>query len=120
MFSCSSIGTIKSILGILSIIFSSTLSTSSLNSITQIVSPTLTTSFTSKHFSISFPLTSLGTSESTLSVAISTTKSSTLISSPTSFNQLTIVASSTLSPILGNCRLYFVFVDIMQKYQLYV
>ena len=56
------------------------------------------------------PSTSVGTSESTLSVAISTTKSSADTSSPTFLSQLTIVASSTLSPILGNVKLNFAIV----------
>ena len=58
-------------------------------------------SFSNK-ISTSIPSTSLGTSESTLSVAISTIASSNSTVSPTSFNQDVIVASATLSPILGN------------------
>ena len=84
----------------------------------QIVSPTFTTSFTLKHNSIILPSTSLGTSESTLSVAISTIKSSIFTSSPTFLSQLTIVASSTLSPILGNVSSYLLVLDISQKYQI--
>ena len=71
-------------------------------SIMAIVSPTVTTSSFSKNISIKVPATSLGTSESTLSVAISTTASSNSIRSPTSFNQAVMVASATLSPIFGN------------------
>ena len=71
-------------------------------SITAIVSPTLTTSSFSNKISIKVPATSLGTSESTLSVAISTTASSNSIESPMSFNQAVMVASATLSPIFGN------------------
>ena len=76
-------------------------------SISAITSPTLTTSFTSKFFLISFPLNSDGTSESTLSVAISTIDSSISTESPTSFNHLVIVASAILSPIFGSFNRYF-------------
>ena len=70
-------------------------------SIIAIGSPTFTTSLTSHNFLIKIPENSLGTSESTLSVAISTIRSSSLILSPSFFNQPVIVASSTLSPIRG-------------------
>ena len=80
------------------------LSVSSISSVSiiAIVCPTSTTSSTSKHFSIKTPFFSDGTSESTLSVAISTTASSNCISSPISFSQEVIVASASLSPIFGN------------------
>ena len=76
-------------------------------SISAITSPTFTISFTSKFFLISFPLNSDGTSESTLSVAISTKDSSISTKSPTSFNHLVIVASAILSPIFGSFNRYF-------------
>ena len=76
-------------------------------SISAITSPTLTISFTSKFFLTSLPLNSDGTSESTLSVAISTIDSSISTLSPTSFNQLVIVASAMLSPIFGSFKRYF-------------
>ena len=71
-------------------------------SIIAIVSPTLTTASTSNNISTKVPSTSLGTSESTLSVAISTIASSSSMLSPIFFNQDVIVASATLSPILGS------------------
>ena len=46
-----------------------------------------------------------GTSESTLSVAISTIGSSSSIESPTDLSQEVIVASATLSPIFGSSTL---------------
>ena len=52
-------------------------------------------------FSVRIPFAIDGISESTLSVAISTTVSSSSIESPISFTHLIIVASATLSPILG-------------------
>ena len=55
-------------------------------SIIAIVSPTLIISFISKHFSIKIPFFSEGTSESTLSVAISTIASSKSIVSPISLS----------------------------------
>src|SRR5690606_18999032 len=69
---------------------------------TATTSPTLITSSTAKRFSNNTPSTSLGTSESTLSVAISKMGSSRSMESPTSFNQAVKVASATLSPICGN------------------
>src|SRR5690606_4495559 len=70
--------------------------------ITATTSPTLITSSTANRFSNNTPSTSLGTSESTLSVAISKMGSSSSMESPTSFNQAVKVASATLSPICGN------------------
>ena len=81
---------------------SASLTASTAVSIMAIVAPTATTSSFSNKTSTKVPSTSDGTSESTLSVAISTIASSNSIVSPTSFNQDVIVASATLSPILGN------------------
>jgi hypothetical protein len=50
---------------------------------------------------INLPSNGEGISESTLSVAISRTVSSILIESPSFLVHLIIVASATLSPILG-------------------
>ena len=52
------------------------------------------------------PSASEVTSVSTLSVAISNMGSSIDTESPTFFNHLVIVASATLSPILGNFKKY--------------
>ena len=71
-----------------------------------IASPILaTSSLCFKIFTI-FPETGVGTSESTLSVAISTTESSSFTVSPSLYNQLIIVASITPSPMLGRINLY--------------
>jgi urea transport system substrate-binding protein len=67
-----------------------------------ITDPMGTTSFTFQRISSITPAVVLGTSLSTLSVAISKTASSTSILSPTFLSQLVMVASATLSPILGN------------------
>ena len=64
-------------------------------------SPTCTTSSASNNISTNFPSCVDGTSESTLSVAISTIVSSISTMSPTFFDHEIIVASETLSPILG-------------------
>ena len=61
-------------------------------------------------FRISPPVTSLGTSLSTLSVAISSTASSSSMVSPTSLSQLVNVASATLSPIFGNFNSNFAII----------
>ena len=61
--------------------------------------PTFTTDFTGVKISLITPDTSLGISESTLSVATSTKISSTLMVSPTFLSQEETIASSTLSPI---------------------
>ena len=71
-------------------------------SISAITSPTCTTSFSLNNTFISLPATGEGTSESTLSVAISKIISSALMLSPTFFTHLIRVASATLSPILGS------------------
>jgi hypothetical protein len=69
--------------------------------IIAITSPTLTTCPSeNKHFD-NIPEAGDGTSVSTLSVAISRMDSSASIRSPSFFNHLRIVASATLSPILG-------------------
>ena len=81
-------------------------------SMTAKVWPTSTTASVSNFFSSKTPLTSLGTSLSTLSVEISTTDSSTSTRSPTSFNQVFIVASATLSPILGSLSSNFAIIAI--------
>ena len=75
------------------------------------VCPTCTISSFANNCSTKTPETSLGTSLSTLSVAISSTTSSASILSPTCFNQLVMVASATLSPIFGsfNSNLAIVF-----------
>src|SRR5690606_18457813 len=57
--------------------------------------------FSLNNCSINLPATGVGTSESTLSVAISNTGSSASIVSPTSLTHRITVASATLSPILG-------------------
>ena len=74
------------------------------------VSPTSTTSSTLNFFSIKMPLTSLGTSLSTLSVEISITDSSTSTLSPISFSHELIVASATLSPIFGSFNSNFAII----------
>ena len=66
---------------------------------TSITSPSLNKTF------FKIPEHGAGTSESTLSVAISTIGSSSSITSPTAFNHVVMVASATLSPILGNSTL---------------
>ena len=63
---------------------------------------TATTAFTGCKISLITPLYSLATSESTLSVATSTTASSAATVSPSFFNHWVMVASETLSPIAGN------------------
>ena len=82
-------------------------------SIIAIGSPTLTISLTSHNFFNKVPENSLGTSESTLSVAISTIKSSSLITSPSFLSQPVIVASSTLYHIRGK-TIYILF-DICEN-----
>ena len=67
--------------------------------------PTATTSPSLNKISFKIPEHGAGTSESTLSVAISTIGSSSLIESPTAFNHVVMVASATLSPILGSSTL---------------
>src|SRR5690606_12642158 len=80
-------------------------------SMIAITSPTCATSLSEKRCSLRIPDTGEGTSESTLSVAISNTGSSSSIESPGCFNHFTTVASDTLSPILGNCRLYIAILN---------
>ena len=81
------------------------------------------TSLTEKRFSTKVPETSQGTSESTLSVATSTTASSAEIVSPSSFNQAVKVASVTLSPMEGSLSKNFPmsnpFFKARQMYQIY-
>ena len=120
-FLMKSIGLVSSLVSFISI---SGFSETEIDLVSELVSinaigwPTLTTSLILHSFFINTPETSLGTSESTLSVAISTIKSSIFTSSPTFFSQLTIVASSTLAPILGNVSSYLFVLDISQKYQI--
>ena len=64
-------------------------------------SPTCTTSSSETSHSTSTPSSGAGTSLSTLSVAISTTAWSASTFAPASTRNLIIVASATLSPILG-------------------
>ena len=66
-----------------------------------ITSPTWATWSFSKRILTKTPAPSEGNSLSTLSVATSTRGSSIATESPTFFNQLVMVASVTLSPILG-------------------
>ena len=74
-------------------------------------SPTFaTSSFCLRIFTI-FPETGVGTSESTLSVAISTTESSSFTLSPSLNNQLITVASITPSPMEGSNNLYSAIFD---------
>ena len=63
--------------------------------------PTATTSPSLYNCFTNIPAVVEGTSESTLSVAISRIGSSCSTLSPSFFNHLVIVASATLSPILG-------------------
>src|SRR5690606_13561147 len=84
---------------------SSTDETSPSTSRMAMASPILAIPSTLIKISFNFPATGEGTSESTLSVAISTTDSSSAILSPTFFNQLMTVASITPSPIAGNINL---------------
>jgi hypothetical protein len=65
------------------------------------MAPTCTTSPSLNNFFNKIPPLGAGTSESTLSVAISKTVSSASILSPTFLFHFIIVASATLSPILG-------------------
>ena len=64
--------------------------------------PTFTTSPSFTSFFNKMPSCGAGTSVSTLSVAISTMGSSAFTASPSFFNHLMMVASATLSPILGS------------------
>ena len=75
-------------------------------SMMAITAPTLTTSPSLNNVLTSLPDTGDGTSESTLSVAISNTDSSLSILSPAFLTHLMIVASATLSPILGSTNSY--------------
>ena len=82
--------------------------------------PTFTTDFTGVKISLITPDTSLGISESTLSVATSTKISSTLMVSPTFLSQEETIASSTLSPIWGNFSSYLAIFLIVIGYWLVV
>jgi hypothetical protein len=69
--------------------------------ITAMIVPTCTTWPSSNIRCVIMPSAGEGISESTLSVAISSTDSSAFTLSPTFFSHLRMVASVTLSPILG-------------------
>ena len=69
--------------------------------IIAMTAPTCTTSFSLNNFLINVPSNGDGISVSTLSVAISKRVSSSLMESPSFFVHLIMVASATLSPILG-------------------
>ena len=76
--------------------------TSSFVSIIANGSPTFIISPSSQSFLTNTPSCVDGISESTLSVAISKTHSSSSTWSPWFFSQVVTVASATLSPIFGN------------------
>ena len=78
--------------------------------ITPITAPTCTTSPSLNRRFIKVPSKGEGISLSTLSVAISKTVSSILILSPSFLLHLIIVASATLSPILGMIKSKFAIV----------
>ena len=75
-------------------------------SIIAITAPTFTISPSLNNVFTNVPATGEGTSESTLSVAISNTDSSASIASPAAFTHLMMVASATLSPIFGSSNSY--------------
>ena len=81
-----------------------------------IISPSFITSYLSNFISNRIALYYEVIYESNLSVATSTIGSSTSILSPTSFNQFVIVASTTLSPMLGRVIKYLpIFTSLMEN-----